>query len=440
MSLTVKLLLFISLNLWCYFLYSCALPVVQNSLLVISYDAFRMEYLRRNITPFLNNLRAEGVSAPYMRNVFPTKTFPNHHSIATGLFPGTHGVTANSVFDLKSGQVLGYGNQLFHYNEAILPIWTLNEIRGQHSGCMMWPGSDFSYSGVNCTYVQAYNKTITWDERVDRAISWLRNPEKPANLIMMYFEDPDSHGHIYGPDSKVIRDLIVQLDNLTKSIHVKLKTFNLTDHVNVIHLSDHGMLGVSSPYFIDLREFVANNSCDFHGTSPVLQVVPKTGKFDQVYQSLKRGAESNKHFKVYSNADLLPRWNFNNSQRSGPITALADPGYAFQDMFEAADYYAKKYNIPKTPTYQYGIHGYDNKDLPDMYSMFMAKGPDFQERKLLEPFDTVDLYSLFVKILNLPDAPPTNGSLVNVADALRSSLPRSPQKDPKVSAAIVARS
>nr|QHO60755.1 salivary pyrophosphatase [Sergentomyia schwetzi] len=442
MSLSVKIILVVSLvNLWCYFLEISAVPVVQNSLLVISYDAFRNEYLSRNITPFLNNFRAEGVSVPYMRNVFPTKTFPNHHSIATGLFPGTHGVTANSVFDLKSGKVLEYGHQLFHYNEAILPIWTLNQIRGRHSGCMMWPGSDFSYAGVNCTYVQAYNRSISWDDRVDRSISWLRNPEKPANLIMMYFEDPDSHGHIYGPDSLVIRDLIIKLDNLTKSIHEKLRFFNLTDHVNVIHLSDHGMLGVSSSYFIDLRQFVNNNTCDFHGTSPVLQVVPKPGKFDEVYQSLKSGAAANKHFKVYSNADLLPRWNFNNSQRSGPITALADPGYAFQDMYEAAEYYAKTYNISITPNYKFGVHGYDNKDLPDMYSMFMAKGPDFQERKVLQPFDSVDLYSLFVKILNLSDPPPTNGSLTVVGEALKSSnLSRGHQKDPKVSAAIVARS
>uniref|UniRef100_A0A6B2E7P6 Putative ectonucleotide pyrophosphatase/phosphodiesterase n=1 Tax=Phlebotomus kandelakii TaxID=1109342 RepID=A0A6B2E7P6_9DIPT len=410
-----------------------------NSLLVISYDAFRNDYLKRNITPYLNTFKEEGVSVPFMKNVFPTKTFPNHHTIATGVFPGVHGVTANSVFDRVSGQKLEYGYPLFHYNEDIVPIWTLNEMRGHHSGCMMWPGSDFPYSGRNCTYVVSYNKSIAWEERVDTVMKWLSDREKPASLVMMYFEDPDTHGHIYGPDSNVIRDLIIKLDNLTKSIQQKLKEKNLTDRVNVIHLSDHGMEGVSSAKFIDLRQAVTNGSCDFYGTSPVLQIVPKDGKFNEVYQNLTREATRNGHFKVYSNDELLARWHFNNSARSGPITALADPGYAFQDMYEAAEWYAKKYNVSFTPQHEYGIHGYDNEGLPSMYSMFMAKGPDFQQHKALAPFDTVDLFNLFVKILNISNPPTTNGTLSHVADALKSTnTSGSSRKDPKVSAAIVA--
>ncbi|XP_055677185.1 ectonucleotide pyrophosphatase/phosphodiesterase family member 5-like isoform X1 [Lutzomyia longipalpis] len=411
-----------------------------NSLLVISYDAFRNDYLRRNVTPHLNSFRNEGISVPFMRNVFPTKTFPNHHTIATGVYPEVHGVTANSVFDRVSGKKLEYGYPLFHYTEDVIPIWTLNELRGQYSGCMMWPGSDFAYSGRNCTYTVSYNRFISWDERVDIAMSWLRHKEKPARLVMMYFEDPDTHGHIYGPDSSVISDLIVKLDNLTASIQQKLKALNLADRVNVIHLSDHGMEGVASAKFIDLRKFVTNGTCDFYGTSPVLQVVPIAGKFDDVYGELKKGAQVNGHFKVYSNGELLKRWHFNNSARTGPITVLADAGYAFQDMYEAAEWYAKKYNVTFTPQHEYGIHGYDNEGLPSMYSMFMAKGPDFQQHRNITPFDTVDLYSLFVRILNLSNPPATNGTLEHVAEALRTSTSTSSgtKKDPKVSAAIVA--
>lgn len=50
---------------------------------------------------------------------------------------------------------------------------------------------------------------------------------------------------------------------------------NLSKRVNVIYLSDHGLDSVSPPNFIDLRKFVANNSCDFYGGTPVMQVVPR---------------------------------------------------------------------------------------------------------------------------------------------------------------------
>lgn len=93
------------------------------ALLVISYDAFRPEYFTRNVTPYMNELRKNGVSSEYMRNEFPTKTFVNHHSIATGMFPSVHGVLANTVYDLKLQKKLDYSYELFHYNENIVPIW-----------------------------------------------------------------------------------------------------------------------------------------------------------------------------------------------------------------------------------------------------------------------------------------------------------------------------
>lgn len=56
---------------------------VEPALLVVSFDAFRPDYLHRNVTPNLNRIRKDGVSAEFMMNVFPTKTFVNHFTIAT---------------------------------------------------------------------------------------------------------------------------------------------------------------------------------------------------------------------------------------------------------------------------------------------------------------------------------------------------------------------
>lgn len=53
------------------------------ALLVVSYDAFRPDYLKRGVTPYMNKFREEGAAPEFMYNVFPTKTFTNHHSLAT---------------------------------------------------------------------------------------------------------------------------------------------------------------------------------------------------------------------------------------------------------------------------------------------------------------------------------------------------------------------
>lgn len=69
----------------------------DNLLLLVSFDAFRPEYFDRNVTPFMNDLRKKGAYTEYLRNVFPTKTFPNHHTISTGMFPEEHGVLGNTL-------------------------------------------------------------------------------------------------------------------------------------------------------------------------------------------------------------------------------------------------------------------------------------------------------------------------------------------------------
>lgn len=71
-----------------------------------------------------------------MMNVFPTKTFPNHHSIATGVYPSEHGVTGNQFYDFKLQKAFNYSYEMFHYRSEVKPIWILNEEAGGHSSCI----------------------------------------------------------------------------------------------------------------------------------------------------------------------------------------------------------------------------------------------------------------------------------------------------------------
>lgn len=201
----------------------CSKPAIRQ-LIVVSFDGFRPEYLERGVTPYLNAIRQNGVRAEYMRNVFPTKTFPNHFSIGTGLYAGVHGVTGNKVFDTQLQRELGYGYELFHQNPDVVPIWvgglkgkcmrvlksgesnfylqTFVEQCGLHSGCMMWPGSDFPYGkNISCTYTTNYKHKMEYSTKVDTVIEWLTSEEMPASLVMLYFDEPDYHGHVYSPDS-----------------------------------------------------------------------------------------------------------------------------------------------------------------------------------------------------------------------------------------------
>uniref|UniRef100_A0A336LSC3 CSON002689 protein n=1 Tax=Culicoides sonorensis TaxID=179676 RepID=A0A336LSC3_CULSO len=389
-------------------------------LLVISFDGFGPNYLDRGITPNLKKLYSAGTHAPYLRNVFPTKTFPNHHSIATGLYPAEHGVLGAEIYDLDLGK-LKYGPELFEFNKEIAPIWTWNEMSNGKSGCMMWPGTDFSYgeNQVNCSFVEKFNVSHPgpWDERVEKAVEWF---SAGANLVMLYIEEPDHHGHIYGVDDAQ-NDILRHLDNFTMFLETKLKKAELWDKMNVILLSDHGMIDTTPSKFINISQFLPAHKEKIYGNSPVLQISPTTAEVDDIYKRLLNASEiEGNSFKVYRNRELPERWHYRNERRTGPITIVAEPGYAFaDDMKSAIDWYKKEYNITVNNSTTFGIHGYDNA-LREMNSLFMAWGPAIKKSYKVPPFDTVDLFHLFCEILKIkpPKNPEISGNRDNILDIL----------------------
>lgn len=123
----------------------------------------------------------------------------------SGRFAGEHGVLANKVFDHKLQRLLGYSEELFSQNEAVIPIFTMNQMNGRHSGTMMWPGGEFKYSSakIKATFVQPL-ENIPWEKRIETVVSWFKHKETPANFVMMYLDEPDSQEHAFGPESNEV--------------------------------------------------------------------------------------------------------------------------------------------------------------------------------------------------------------------------------------------
>ena len=74
-----------------------------QTVILISIDGLRADYLTRGVTPNILKLSEEGVHAKYLEPIFPSKTFPNHYSIITGLYPANHGIVNNSMYDPELG-------------------------------------------------------------------------------------------------------------------------------------------------------------------------------------------------------------------------------------------------------------------------------------------------------------------------------------------------
>src|SRR5512138_1843541 len=170
---------------------------------LVSFDGFRSDYLDRGLTPVLDSLAGAGVRADSMLPVQPAKTFPNHYTIATGLYPGEHGIVANTFYDAERDAWYSPANRAavedgtWYRGE---PIWVTAQRQGLRTGTMFWIGSEADVGGVRPNYWKRFDATMPGEARVDTVLSWLRLPatERPR-LLTLYFEFTDDAGSRYGP-------------------------------------------------------------------------------------------------------------------------------------------------------------------------------------------------------------------------------------------------
>src|SRR5688572_4641740 len=110
---------------------------IKPTVILISLDGFRYDYLDKYRPPVLSALVKEGVRARWMIPSFPTKTFPNHYSIATGLYPQHHGIVENSIYDKRFDKIFTLSDRgeitkgRWWLGE---PIWVTAEMQGQKTG------------------------------------------------------------------------------------------------------------------------------------------------------------------------------------------------------------------------------------------------------------------------------------------------------------------
>lgn len=133
--------------------------------------------------------------------------------------------------------------------------------------------------------------------------------------------------------------MVKKLDAFVVYLEQLLVLEGLHSTTDIIILSDHGMLSVTPRNFIDLYAFINKNECKVYGTSPVLQVVCDDGMEIEACKNLTYAAKILGTFEAYNDDELFERWHVRSKQRFGPCSVVAEPGYAFQDMFDLASWF-----------------------------------------------------------------------------------------------------
>lgn len=382
----------------------------ENTLLLISIDGFRPEYLDRKFTPALERLANEGIMAESMTPQFPTLTFPNHYCIVTGRYPINNGIVHNRFYDPQLKKTFTYTDpNIEHEPQWWLsePIWNTVQRYNLKSACMFWPGSEAQIGGLKPNYSFNYDGEVSSEARIDQVIEWLMMPrDKRPVFITLYFSMVDATGHRFGPDSPELNTALQQLNAAMSYLINRLQHHRLYNLINTVIVSDHGMVATD----IHSNAILIDNLVDMHKvkwyeTGPVCSIIPE--RLDDVvsfFVLLRQTPEYKKSlFEIYLREDIPKRFNYSNSNRIAPLLLIAKKGHYFSSLAEIDRRRNARIN---------GQHGYPVSDDPldkDVHAIFMAHGPKFpahtasftQPGNRLATFSNLELFHLFTYVLRI---------------------------------------
>lgn len=376
----------------------------KGHVILVSLDGFRWDYVERLNPPFLSKFITNGVKAVSLIPSFPTKTFPNHYSIATGMYPDKHGIIGNTFYSHKKDKTYRIANR-----EAVedgtfykgSPIWIQAAKSGMLSASYFFVGSEANIQGVWPSYYKKYDASVKNEERVSEVLNWLSLPEnKRPHLITMYFSDMDDVGHRFGPNGDAeLKRTLMGLDKNLKALYEGVQATKLS--VDIIIVSDHGMAEVLKERYISVDPILNDSLYTVVDNGAILNIHLKNSLEEaSILQNLK---QKENHFKVYKTSET-PGFEYAPKNPDwGEIQVIPDFGYYFANQ-EKIDKVISKSETP------FGVHGYDPKHM-EMHGIFYANGPSFKSGYETPPVKNIHIYPLVCKILGLDIPKDIDGDL-----------------------------
>ena len=381
--------------------------------ILIGVDGARPDYLTPTIAPNLSALAAGGVSAS-MQPSFPTKTFPNFWTIATGVRPDKSGIVGNKMEDPRrpGEQFTMESTDPFWWNAA-RPIWIAAEQAGIRSATMFWPGSEVAWGGSGkpdhgvyaggafASDWQAFNPAINAGQRVDAVVDWLRRPAATRpRFVTLYFDDVDVAGHDHGPGAPETDAAMHAVDAQIGRLQRELAA--LGQPANLIVVADHGMAAIDTSRVIPFDRIAPAGSYRLIETGPYAAIEPLPGQEGALATAL---SHPHPHMQCWPKAAIPARLRYGTNPRVASFLCLADIGWTI---------------APTTPTrpVKGGAHGYDDA-APDMQALFVAGGPAFRSGVKLPPFRNTAIHPLLRQVLGIAPDPTLDGDAGIGSAALR---------------------
>ena len=237
-------------------------------LLLVSIDGLRPDFYLddRYAGTELRALAASGSSARGAEPVFPTVTYPNHASIATGVRPARHGVLFNVLFEPTAERGRWYEEAA---DLAATPIWEWARAAGLRTASVSWPSTlgaridllvperDY-YARDNPLGVlldaatpglferlrvtpraEMFNDITAWDAFLTETAAAMIRSSRP-HLLLLHLIQMDFFQHRGGRDGPDVRPALARIQAHLATLRAALGDAGIADQTVIIVTGDHG--------------------------------------------------------------------------------------------------------------------------------------------------------------------------------------------------------
>ncbi len=336
-----------------------------------------------------------GVRADGLRPAFPTKTFPNHFTIVTGMYTERHGLVGNTMYDPARGLTYSMSDRSavrdgrWYLGE---PIWVTAERQGMVTAPNFWPGSEAMIKGVMPSYWRPYDGKVPLDVRVDSVIWWLSFPvERRPHFVTLYMSDVDSAGHDLGPDDPEIEKAIIRVDNAIGRLLDGIASLAIQDQIYLLIVTDHGMATTGPDQYTAIETLIDDPKVRIVDSGPYANLSVSgtlrdaTSVRDTINAKLQHG-------RAYLRSEVPAELHYRHSPRIGDVVII------MEEHFQVGP----REWTPKKPG---GTHGW-RPELDSMQGIFLAMGPGIKNGSRIPTVSNIDIYPFMTEVLRLkPNAP-----------------------------------
>lgn len=374
---------------------------------LVSLDGFRYDYPQRHGAQQLIEMAKNGVAAKSLIPIFPSKTFPNHYSIVTGLYADEHGMVSNEFHDpaINKDFSLGGNNAMeSQWWEQGEPLWVTAGKSGYLTASFFWVGSEALIKNRYPNWYVKYDQNVAHEDRINIVLSWLRLPENERpHFITLYFSDVDSAGHSFGPEAPEVGQAVQVIDRDLALLRQGLADLKLP--VNLVVVSDHGMEKLDSAKQVFIDTLIDTSPFIVNGSGTMMKFYLKPGlpatKIDEAVAELKKHGGP---LRVWKRSEMT-KLHYSKNERSGDFIVEMDAPYL-------AVLKSKGGKVSG------GNHGWDPQKFTNMHGIFYAEGPAFKKGYELPSFENVNIYPLLAHILGITQLPKISGDLAVTKSAL----------------------